>query len=109
MKTSTFVTLRPDFTLHFGDADHVFSMTGSLVYDLTYRQLILVNEEGSEHLSITLEEYGYITEPHHVWIKDWSEHTGIAQQLIDANVAKQIKTTTVGPHQATAVYLEITP
>lgn len=47
--------------------------------------------------------------PAQCWIKDWSEHEGLAQSLVDAGVARIITTATdVGPRGLRAHLIEIT-
>lgn len=43
------------------------------------------------------------------WIKDWSEHEGLAQSLVDAGVARIVASAdNVGPHSLRAHLIEIT-
>ena len=106
MAPSTFVTLKSRITLAFGD-DPTNTITGELVYDTSYRMLMLHNEEGVEYLSTNLDADGFIAEPGQAWIKDWSEHTGVAQQLINANVADEVRRVTVGPFRAEAICIDV--
>lgn len=92
--------IKESVTLEF--SSNSFSMTGNLYVD---QELMLVDmEEGDvEHLSVNLDSYGLITRPGFFWIKDWSEHAGLAQSLIDAGVAEYEQEFMVGPFKSRAV------
>lgn len=58
-------------------------------------------------LTVNLLGSGYVAEPGEVFIKDWSEHSGLAAALVAARVAKHVESLRVGPHGATAHRLRI--
>lgn len=102
--TQQFITLIDTTTLDFGES---VELTGSVIYDQAHGLLYLVTDEDAEVLSITLDEYGLTTPENHVWIKDWSEHQGIASQLIRQNLVTYKQSFVVGPFDSQAHLVEI--
>lgn len=85
-----------------------FDLEGHLSYDLRQSQLILTELNGdAEVLSVDLRAEGFIAFPGEVIVKDWSEHAGLAEALIDADVAIRIETLCVGPFASRAYRLQL--
>lgn len=102
--TEQFITLSESLTLHFGDS---VELTGEVVYDQENTMLYLVTDEDSEVLNINLDQYGLPTPSGHIWIKDWSEHTGLTAQLVAHGLVTREGLTTVGPFDSQAVLVKI--
>lgn len=79
-----------------------FSIEGDLVHDDDQRLLYLDTEEGPERFSVNLEAYGAATPAGHVWIKDWSEHEGLTEELVSYAVVRIVATERFGPFSAKA-------
>lgn len=103
--TQQFTTLNNNLTLWFGES---VQLTGEVVHDQDNAMLYLVTHEDSEALSINLDQYGLTTPAGHVWIKNWSEHTGVATQLLNRGVVTHAATATVGPFNSPADLVQIT-
>lgn len=79
------------------------TLTGDITYDRRRRLLELHDpEEGSEVLSLDMSYYGYVTGPGEVWIKDWTEHEGLADALVMAGVVMTVESVRVGPFSSRA-------
>ncbi|WP_405824175.1 hypothetical protein OG705_29050 [Streptomyces sp. NBC_00838] len=103
--TESKTTAKHDVTVDFGCVE----LTGSLVHDDEHRVLELENAEGpAESISISLRNYGLTPEPGNVFIKDWSEHSGLTARLAQAGLVKPVHTLTVGPYQSTAYEVQVT-
>ncbi|WP_224280239.1 hypothetical protein [Nocardioides lacusdianchii] len=92
-----------EITIDFGD----FDLTGVLEHDRAGRELVLVTDEGPEWLSIQLTQYGLIPEPGNVFIKDWSEHSGLAGRMAGQGLVTIVSSVNVGPFSSRA--FEVTP
>lgn len=78
-------------------------LTGSL-FTSTYvdgaTALQLMTEEGPETLSVNLSAYGLHPDPGNVFIKDYSEHEGLAQALVKAGLAEIVREVVIGGYGA---------
>lgn len=99
MTAATRLLLREELTL-----------TGTIAYDPATQILELIDEEAGdvEVLSIYLDAYGHVTPAGHVYVKDWSEHRGLASALERAGVARIVDTVAVGPFAEQAHVMEVT-
>jgi len=102
--TQQFITLSESLTLQFGDS---VQLTGEVVYDQDNTMLYLVTDEDSEVLNINLDQYNLPTPSGHIWIKDWSEHTGLTAQLVAHGIVTREGQTTVGPFESPAMLVKI--
>lgn len=84
------------------------TLNGSLHHDDERRALMLMTEEGPERVSVNLEAYGLVPAPGHVYVKDWSEHSGLAESLQRARLARIVRSVEVGPFSSTAYEVEVT-
>lgn len=98
-------------------------LTGTLTYTAATRELHIEPTSGMygtepldesdlygppECLSINVGPgYGITAEPGQVCVKDWSEHAGLAQSLIDAGVATAYATASVGPFDSRVYVLDM--
>lgn len=99
-----FSTLTDLITLQFGEE---VQLTGEIVYDHHHSMLYLNTSEDSEVLNINLDQNGLHTPEGHAWIKDWSEHSGVTDQLVKSQLVKHIKTAQVGPFDSDAHLVEV--
>lgn len=95
---------KSDVTIDFG----LILLDGELVHDDEHRELHLLADEGIEHLSVNLGTYGVTAAPGHVFIKDWSEHHGLASRMQDAGLVEIVDTIVVGPFASQAHEVRIT-
>lgn len=93
-----------DVTIDFASG---LSLTGTLVYD-SYEVFALETNEGNEYLSTNLDEYGYLKGAGQVYIKDWSEHTGLAADLESKGLVRILDSVKVGSFGSTAYLVEVT-
>ncbi|MFG2684180.1 hypothetical protein [Streptomyces sp. NPDC048392] len=97
-------TVKHDVTVDFGGIE----LTGALVHDDANRVLELELDEGPEPISISLQGYGLTSERGNVFIKDWSEHSGLTARLERAGLVKPVHALTVGPFGSTAYEVQVT-
>lgn len=81
-----FTTIRRNITIPFTYVD----LTGDIEYDADRGALVLVDplEAMEEHLSTSLEAYGLQPGEGCVFVKDWTEHAGLAGALERAGVVE---------------------
>lgn len=60
-----------------------------------------------EVLSVNLSDYGLYADAGNVFIKDYSEHEGLTQSLVEANLVKVVRQVTFGPFNTTAYEVEV--
>lgn len=77
----------------------LFQEKGDVAYHPEKHMLVYTYTTGegaeygeSEVLSTTLDAYGLTAPAGHAWIKDWSEHTGLAHQLARVGVGRIVQT-----------------
>lgn len=101
----TWTTIRSNALLSLTSLDRV----GEIRYDNRQHALVLVDPATAEEevLTVNLLSSGYVADPGEVFVKDWSEHSGLAAALVAARVAKHVESLRVGPHGATAHRLRI--
>lgn len=92
-----------DVTLAF----NTIELTGDLEYDTEAGTLALLTDDGPEHLSISLESYDLPNRPGCIFVKDWSEHAGLAASLVTQGLAHEIGSIVVGPFSSRAYELEV--
>lgn len=80
-----------------------FVLAGRVTYDRR-RQLLELHdpEGGTEVLNTDLRSEGYICFPDELILKDWSEHSGLCQALVDAGVVMRTESLRVGPFDSRA-------
>lgn len=79
-------------------------ISGEVLYFTEQDALVLMDEVTGcrERLSVNLEAYGLKPKPGHVFIKDWSEHRGLADSLRDSGLVEITETYAVGQFASTA-------
>ena len=99
------VRIKTDVAVDFGND---FVLTGELQYDPAHRDLVLYTDEGPEHISTQLTNYDLTAAEGCVFIKDWSEHSGLAGRLFRDGLVDPVHSVRVGPFAATAIEVRIT-
>lgn len=85
-----------------------FSLHGDLLHDPDQQALFLGEPNGElEVLSINLSSQGDFASETTVFVKDWSEHSGLAASLIEAGVAELVREVRVGPFRSRAYELRV--
>lgn len=80
------------------------TLSGVLSYNPAHASLIIADHETGEAevLCVDLTVYGYVAAPGEVFVKGWSEHSGLATALEVAGVARIVETVIVGPFDSPA-------
>lgn len=101
----TWTTIRSNALLSLTGLDRA----GEIRYDNRQHALVLVDPATAEEevLTVNLLSSGYVADPGEVFVKDWSEHSGLAAALVAARVTKHVESLRVGPHGAIAYRLRI--
>lgn len=101
----TWTTIRENALLSLSSLDRA----GEIRYDSRQHALVLIDPTTAEEevLTMNLLSSGYVAEPGEVFVKDWTEHSGLAAALVAARVANHIESLRVGPHGATAHRLRV--
>lgn len=101
----TWKTLRDYTFLKLGD----IVLEGRIEYDPAQHALAIVHPSTGEEevLTVNLLTSGYLTAPGEVFVKDWSEHSGLFFELVQAGIAEIIETVTVGPHRQRAYRMRV--
>lgn len=95
--------VRPDISIDFGSIE----LSGVLVHDDAQRALVLHTDEGPEPISVNLGAYGLYPAPGQIFIKDWSEHDGLAARMSEQGLVKIIDSVRVGPFSSRAYLVEV--
>lgn len=100
----TWKTIREHLTLSFNEIE----LTGELQYDSSQHALMLVFDDGdSEVLSIDLLSSGYVAFPGEVFVRDYSEHSGLPAALVNTGLCEFVDTVDVGPFDSAAVRIRV--
>ncbi|MFJ2662641.1 hypothetical protein [Arthrobacter koreensis] len=85
------------------------TISGEVIYLSDQKALLLLDKEtgAPERLSINLEGYGLLPRPGNVFIKDWSEGSGVTESLVDSGLVEIVQTHTVGPFDTTAYEVKV--
>lgn len=69
------------------------TLTGKVEYEPGLQALTITDPATGEEevLSVNLTEYGYIAFPGEVFVKDWSEHSGLAAAIQAAGIATVVE------------------
>lgn len=93
---------KKNVTVKFGEGYDALSLTGTLRFQefqlptkdksllqiANLLELDTEDDEMPERLSLQMTHFGINDIPGHVWIKDWTEHSGVTQSLVDAGVGE---------------------
>ena len=69
--------------------------------------LLAQDGEETEVLSVNLTAYGLHAPDGHVFVKDYSEHSGLPVALEAADVAHAVRVVVFGPFRTTAVLMKL--
>ncbi|MFA5606106.1 MAG: hypothetical protein WDA07_02775 [Leucobacter sp.] len=87
-------TLQDSVTLAFNGIE----LTGSIEHDPAQNALEMLFPDGDrEVLTVDLLASGYVTFPGEVFVRDYSEHTGLPAALVAAGVCDEVEKLSVGP------------
>ena len=81
--------------------------TGALSLTATETDPTSSTHGSRETLTVNLTGYGLIAAPGCIWVRDYSEHTGLPAALETAGLATIIDRRTIGPHDGPVAYLEL--
>lgn len=98
-------TIREHAVLSLPDLD----LVGDIKYDRRQYALKLVDPTTGEEevLTLSLLASGFVADPGQVFVKDWSEHTGLAAALVAVQICHHIETVNIGPNGVTAYRLQV--
>lgn len=83
-------------------------LTGHVVFDQARNLLKLRHPlEGDEVLNVDLTREGYVAFPGELFLKDWSEHSGLCGALVDAGIVERLETLSVGPFDSRAYRVRV--
>ena len=101
----TWTTLREHVELLL---EHV-TLTGAVEHDPSQNGLTITCPDTgeSEALTVDLTSYGYVAFPGEVFVKDWSEHSGVADAIQAAGIATVVEQITIGPFESTAYRMRL--
>jgi len=97
-------TITPDVTIAFS----AITLTGELYHNPDRDILELITDEGIERLSTDLGGYGLESADGAVFIKDWSEHRGLTEELERQGYIKVLRKVFVGPFSSRAYEVLVT-
>lgn len=85
------------------------TLSGDVLFLGEQHALLLTDKETGlpERLSVNLEAYGLTPRPGHVFIKDWSESTGVTASLVNSGLVEIVDVHRVGPFDTTAYEVKV--
>lgn len=84
------------------------TLTGDIQYDPEQHALLLADESSpAEVISTNLGVYGLEPREDTVFIRDWSEHTGLTTSLVAAGVVDVVRAINVGPFRSRAYEVRV--
>lgn len=85
------------------------TIRGDVVYLGAQDSLVIVDKSTGvpEALSTNLSAYGITPRPGHVFIKDWSECSGLTESLADSGLVEIVETHSVGPFESKAYEVKV--
>jgi hypothetical protein len=89
---------------------HGYKFTSDVEHDADQHALLFpATEDGPQDvISINLEAYGLKPKADdHVFIKDWSEHSGLTESLTKAGVVEVVGAVNVGPFSSRAYEVKV--
>lgn len=90
-------TLHEGITLAFNEIE----LAGRIEHDANQHALEMLFPEGdSEILTVDLHSSGYVAFPGEVFVRDYSEHSGLPDALAVAGVCELVDTLSIGPFGA---------
>jgi hypothetical protein len=99
-----FTTIAEDVTVSFS----AITLRGDVEFIAPTRALVLTSADGpGEVLTTNLGHYGLEPREDTVFIKDWSEHSGLAASLEAAGVVEIVRAVNVGPFKSRAYEVRV--
>ena len=99
-----FKTIAEDVTISFS----AITLRGDVEFIAPTRALVLTSPDGpGEVMTTNFGSYGLNPREDTVFIKDWSEHTGLAASLEAAGVVEIVRAIDVGPFKSRAYEVRI--
>lgn len=99
------VVVAAEVTLDWLDS---FALTGALIWHVDQHALPLETDEGPERLSINLSAYDlHPMGLNHVYVKDWSEHSGLTDNLVAKGLVSIVRRVRVGQFSSLAYEVAI--
>lgn len=90
----TWGTLQEEITLAFNEIE----LTGRIEHDPAQNALgVLFPGGDSEVLTVDLLASGYVAFPGEVFVRDYSEHSGLPAALVAAGVCAEVEKLSIGP------------
>lgn len=100
----TWTTLEDGVTLAFNEIE----LTGCIEHDPAQHALEMLFPDGdSEMLTVDLLASGYVAFPGEVFVRDYSEHSGLPGALIAAGVCELLEELSVGPFGSRVVRMRV--
>lgn len=89
--------------------EHV-TLTGAVEHDPSQNALAITYPDTgqSEVLAVNRTAYGYVAFPGEAFVKDWSEHGGLAAAIQAAGIVTATKRITVDPFECTPYRMRLT-
>lgn len=102
----TWTTLRDHACLKFNTD---VELEGRIEYDARQHALAIVDPVSGEEevLTVDLLSAGYLAFPGEVFVKDWSEHTGLAFELAQHGIAEMVEAVGFGQFHQTAYRMRV--
>jgi ABC-type antimicrobial peptide transport system ATPase subunit len=98
--------IKRDVPVSFGS----YKTVGAILHD-PQRQVLMLDdpEEPDQIISVRLDAYGLVPNDDNttVFIKDWSENTGLTASLVVAGAVEIVREVIVGPHYVRAYEVRI--
>ena len=100
----TWSTLQEGITLAFNEIE----LTGRIEYDPTQNMLEMLFSDGdSEILTVDLLASGYVAFPGEVFVRDYSEHSGLPAALAAVGVCELVEKISIGPFGSRVVRMRV--
>lgn len=100
----TWKLMREALRLRFGETE----LQGSLHYDPAQHALeMLFPDSDSEMLTVDLLASGYVAYPGEVFVRDYSEHSGLPAALVAAGVCGELEKLSVGPFSSSVSRMRV--
>ena len=100
----TWSTLQEEITLAFNE----IQLTGRIEYDPAQNMLEMLFPDGdSEILTVDLLASGYVAFPGEVFVRDYSEHSGLPAALVAAGVCGEVEKLSVGPFSSSVSRMRV--
>jgi len=102
---ATPITVRENITAQFS----AIALTGDIIFYPSQSALALIDQKDGEReiISTNLESAGLEPIDGCVMIKDWSEHSGLTQSLVDMGIVRIVAKYTLGQFNSIAYQVRV--